>query len=193
MELGSKPGGDPIGRVVMSWRTARAAEQERSDEAGELCSLILERLEEPDEAQAVFVRRQFRRRLEWFGARGRLTVSLHTAVALLIVAAGLSMSGVTAIEDKHLNGWSYFVIVLGVVVGVLTGLLQIWRPSERSVSYLTAERELRDEGWRFVQQRGRYEKATDTAAWGAFVDAIQEINGRATAVDREPVAELRSS
>ena len=180
----------PIVRVVTPWRTAQAAERERGAEAQELCRLILDRLDPPNDAQAAFLQARFGRRLEWFGARGRLIVSLHTLLALVIVAAGLLTSGITALEDQQLTAWSYVVIGLGVLVGVFTGLMQIWRPSERSVSYLTAERQLRDEGWRFVQRRGRYEHCESSAeAWDAFVDAVQEIEGHATTVDRTPLAE----
>lgn len=102
----------PIARIVAPWRTAQAVESERRAEAQELCRLILDRLGPVNDAQAAFLRARFGRRLEWFGARGRLIVSLHMLLALVTVAAGLLTSGITALEDQKLNAWSYVVIGL---------------------------------------------------------------------------------
>jgi hypothetical protein len=180
--------GHPIRRLLLPWRTARAAEQERAHEASTLRALILARLGQPNEAQLAFVHLRFVRRLEWYGARGRLLVVFHSGIVLATIAAGLLTSGVTALaKDKGgtLSFWSLVVIALGVAVGLLTGLTQIWRPGQRSASYNLGERELRDEGWCFVHARGKYESLHyPDQAWAAFVDAVREIEGRATALDQ---------
>lgn len=176
--------GGPLARVLLPWMTARAAERERFLEAQALSELILARHGSPGPEHEVFVRERVFRRLNWYGARGRLTATLHGLVALAIIAAGLTSSGIAALSAEFPLS-KMTVMVLGVLVGVLTGVIQVWKPTQRAGNYYWAENELRNEGWRYVHSRGQYEgNLTPETAWACFVDAVLDIEQRATTADR---------
>jgi hypothetical protein len=173
----------PVRRLFRPFTVINRAELERAKRAQQLSELILDRT--PDSERSIarreFVRLQFQNRVEWFGARGRLLSALHGFIALVVIAAGLLASGVTAISaPSPLSSWNYLTIALGVVVGVLTGITQIFLPSRRAAIYRRTESDLYREGWNLVFGRGRYVHCQDPEqAWSRFVDVILDTEGRA--------------
>jgi hypothetical protein len=137
--------------------------------------------------QQEFVFHRFSSRIRWYAHRYPQLIRWHTVLALLVLAAGLGTSGITALNetrDESSTVWTVTVIVLGVLVGIFTGLSQIWKPGQKSSSYYVGQNDLRQEGWDFVQRRGRYkDKDYPDEAFELFVEAISLIERRALAVD----------
>jgi hypothetical protein len=103
-----------------------------------------------------------------------------TALGVATIGAGLGSSALaTASGDSATIG----VAVLGIVVGVLGGINQIWRPSQRSVARYQAAFALRREGWDFAQDRGRYERLDPQVRVAAFIDEVTRIHRAVESVD----------
>jgi hypothetical protein len=78
-----------------------------------------------------------------------------TAIGVIIIGAGLASTTIAGATDER---WSTFVIGgLGILVGVLGAINQIWRPGARSVSRYHAAFGLRREGWDYLNDQARYE------------------------------------
>jgi hypothetical protein len=190
---------DARGEIKRAWRS----------ESDHLARLVILRLLFPDDSprewnkvaaadelsritpwQLEFIYHRFSSRIRWY-ARAAPSLSFwYTLIALLVVASGLLTSGLTAIQQAASERAQddsilpYVVIGLGVAIGVLTGLSQVWKPAQKSVSYYAGQHDLRQEGWDFVNKRGRYRtKDYPEAAFAVFVDAVTAIERRALAVD----------
>jgi hypothetical protein len=211
----SRLGIDPLTESARGWRAhvwpwrseARELAGAWRSEADHLARLILLRLQYPDDdgapwtatrdgvatdARAIapwqqeFVYHRFSSRIRWYARRYPYLVRVQTILALIVVAAGLGTSGITALDTGSgtWNGWPYVVIILGVVVGVFTGLSQIWKPGQKALSYCVGQLELRQEGWDFVQKRGEYKaSAYPHDAFGLFAERVASIERQALAVD----------
>jgi hypothetical protein len=107
------------------------------------------------------------------------------AASLLGVAtigAGLASSTIAGVGD---GVWADATIgALGVTVGVLTAINQIWRPGTRSVARYQSAFGLRREGWDYVHDRGRYENLGPMAQLDLLIDEIGRTNLVVEAVDR---------
>ena len=75
------------------------------------------------------------------------------------------------------------MIFLGILVGVLTTINQVWGPSQRSVARYQAAYALRREGWNFLHERGRYETLPDEQKLGAFIDEVNRIHDAVESID----------
>lgn len=75
------------------------------------------------------------------------------------------------------------MIALGLVVGLLAQVLQIWRPSERSVAYYHARASLLHEGWDFVYDDGFYapHKKDPLRQFSLFREQVLRIESAAAA------------
>jgi hypothetical protein len=102
-----------------------------------------------------------------------------TAIAVVTIVAGLTSSGLAATGE----GAKIVVVALGIVVGVLSGINQTWRPSQRSVVRYQAAFALRREGWDFLRDRGRYTRLDPQIRVAAFVDEVTRIHRAVELVD----------
>jgi hypothetical protein len=101
-------------------------------------------------------------------------------LSLATIAAGLA-SSVLASATSHPSKLA--IGILGLVVGVLTAVNQIWNPSKRSGTRFQAAYALRREGWDFVNDRGRYAKLGLETRLGAFIDEVSRIHRGTESVD----------
>jgi len=123
---------------------------------------------------------RFREPLEHDARAGPSFGKAATAIGVATIGAGLASS---ALATTTGNGATELVAVLGIGVGVLTAINQIWRPSQRSVARYQAAYALRREGWDFLQDRGRYERLESSQRLGAFIDEVSRIHRGVESVD----------
>jgi Protein of unknown function (DUF4231) len=160
---------------------------QRRDEARVIRERILESLGSADDKDRDFIVYRYELPLIWFGDRAPRYKRLFARISLIVIAAGLLSSGLAALAKGQSDGFggtvSWIVIVLGIVVGLGSGYMQISKPSQKSVAYANAQYELRREGWDLVHRRGKYKDVADDEVFGAFVDVILDLEARARAVD----------
>src|SRR4051794_133919 len=127
-----------------------------------------------------FLEHRFMARLARFDRRARHFGNLHTFGNVIVISGGLLTSGTIAIGDPS-KGWvQAFLIVVGLLIGVLTAINQIVRPGARSTSYALAAVALRQEAWDLLNRMARYETAeSDYERTRRFLSEISEINRRA--------------
>jgi Protein of unknown function (DUF4231) len=75
------------------------------------------------------------------------------------------------------------IVVLGVLVGVLTGINQLARPGQRSVARYQAAHTMRREGWDYVHDSGRYRLLDPSERLVTFIEEIARINRIVEAMD----------
>jgi hypothetical protein len=131
------------------------------------------------EAQKEFLEYRFKRRYvnavqkaPWFGR-------IAGALKMTAGTAGLASAGIGALNEsiRTMLVWQVTTILLGILVGALTTLDQIWKPSVRHSNYRQTERQLLKEGWDFVLKRGRYRSAHDAEArYKLFEDEVIRID-----------------
>jgi hypothetical protein len=90
-----------------------------------------------------------------------------TAISVATIAAGLFSSSIAAVFDRPSAA---AIAILGLAVGVLTAINQLWKPAQRSGARYQAAYALRREGWDFVNGRGRYAQLDEDRQLGLFVD-----------------------
>ena len=130
-------------------------------------------------ARIGWLQHRFTDALEVDAAAGPSFGRASTALAVMTAAAGLAASALTGLG----NDWEEVVIVLGILVGVLTTINQVWGPSQRSVARYQAAYALRREGWNFLHDRGRYETLTPEQRLGAFMDEVNRIHDAVESID----------
>lgn len=123
---------------------------------------------------------RFRESLERDAKAGPAFGKASTAIGVTTIGAGLGSSAAAGAwgDDATLP-----VAALGILVGILTAINQIWRPSQRSIARYQAAFALRREGWDFVQDRGRYERLKPEVRLGALVDEVTRIHRAVESVD----------
>jgi hypothetical protein len=103
-----------------------------------------------------------------------------TLIGAGTIGAGLGSSALASFSDDVATT---AVAVLGIVVGLLGAITQIWRPAQRSVTRYQAAFSLRREGWDFLQDRGRYERLKPEHRLAAFIDEVNRIHRAVEQVD----------
>lgn len=132
---------------------------------------------------ATFNEHRFRERLERYDYRSRRLGWLREILNVVVIAGGLITSGTIALGDVNSHRVQGFLIFVGLLVGVLTAINQIFRPGARSVTYGRAASDLRREGWDFLYHRGKYSRAeNDTERYNLLVGEISEIHSRAEVI-----------
>lgn len=127
-----------------------------------------------------WLRWRFRQPLERDAWAGPAFGKAATAIGVTTIGAGLASS---ALASAGGTGTKALVASLGILVGVLAAVNQIWRPSQRSVARYQAAFALRREGWDFLQDRGRYAVIDSGGRLGAFVDEVTRIHRAVESVD----------
>jgi hypothetical protein len=122
---------------------------------------------------------RFRKPLEEDAEAGPDYSKAFNLISVLTIAAGLSASVLadSAIESPATIG------LLGLAVGVLTGVNRIWNPSQRSVARYQAAYSLRREGWDFVHDLGRFKRLPADARVDAFMEEVGRIHRGVERID----------
>ncbi|HEX8054755.1 MAG TPA: DUF4231 domain-containing protein [Thermoleophilaceae bacterium] len=137
--------------------------------------------EERPEAFDDWLRLRFQVPLERDALAGPAFGKSATALGVATIGAGLASSAITTASG---GDWATVVVAsLGIIVGVLATINQIWRPSERSVARYQAAFALRREGWAYLQDRGRYERVAPEDRLPAFIDEVTRIHRAVELVD----------
>lgn len=109
-------------------------------------------------------------------------------MASLIITFGLLSSGLGAVtrgSSSLSTAASYGVIVLGILIGVLSHWLQIWKPSERAVAFYHARTALRHEIWDYLTDEGVYRQLEGRERFSAFMGQVIKIETAATVIDEQ--------
>jgi hypothetical protein len=133
--------------------------------------------------------RMYVRKAPWYKNRYRWMAST-------IITAGLLTSalGAVAKNSKDLSSAAtYGIIILGILIGVLSHWLQIWKPSERAVAFYHARTALRHEIWDFLTDEGIYEKPDGKRRFTTLVRQVMKIETDATVIDEQRDTAVASS
>jgi hypothetical protein len=148
--------------VYVGAATRRAAR----DEANRLATLVLARMpsaaEDPHrDAHDEFVSHRFAPNLEAYAAQAPRYGVAFNALSLGSIVAALGSSGLAASAGDRAAAEEvrWIVFGLGLVVAGFTAINQLWRPAQRSTSRYRAANALRENGWDFALERGRYAAA----------------------------------
>ena len=123
------------------------------------------------------------RDLLWGSARDRRT---HTVLSMVVVVGGFATSGIAAAASHsgrgHTTSWIIFGI--GLVLALVGGLNQIFRPSFRANERTSIAVEMREEGWSFALSTGDYAPLTadSQAAFAKFQARVAEFQRRIAAI-----------
>jgi hypothetical protein len=117
----------------------------------------------------------------WYKNRYRWMASAIITFGFLSSALG----AVTKNSKSLGTAASYGVIVLGILIGVLSHWLQIWKPSERAVAFYHARTALRTEIWDFLTDDGVYGQLEGKQRFPAFVRHVLKIENAATVIDEQ--------
>jgi hypothetical protein len=95
------------------------------------------------------------RALLWGSARSRRA---HMLLNLLVVAGGFATSGIAVAGGSGHRGsaTSWVVFGLGLVLAVIGGANQLFRPGYRATERTAVAVEFREEGWAFAMALGLY-------------------------------------
>jgi hypothetical protein len=156
------------------------------DEAARLVALIRKKVwssavdERRRDAFDDWLRYRFYGPLERNAAAGPAFGKSATAIGVGTIGAGLLSSALSTVEG---SGAAASVLALGVIVGVLGYINQIWRPAQRSVTRYQSAFALRREGWDFLYERGRYEGLAEDKSLALFIDEVARIHRAVELVD----------
>lgn len=174
------------------WRRLRGGIQVLADgEAQRLAQRIREKVQIVDPGDGTDAARRLEAFDDWLrfrfheplvrdAAAGPAFGKTATAIGVATIGAGL---GSSALATTSGNGATGAVAVLGIVVGVLSAINQIWRPSQRSVARYQAAFALRREGWDFLNDRGRYERLDPEARLATFIDEVARVHRAVESID----------
>ena len=121
------------------------------------------------------------RKAPWYKNRYRWMASLIITFGLVSSALGAVAKGSKGLSTAG----SWGVIILGVLIGILSHWLQIWRPSERSVAYYHARTALRHEIWDFLTDGGVYAQLDANKRFPTFVRQVLKYETQATVIDEQ--------
>jgi hypothetical protein len=135
---------------------------------------------EDRESFEAWLRYRFREPLERDAVAGPRFGRAATLIGVGTIAAGLASSTIANVSNSPSALW---LGVLGLVVGVLGAVNQIWRPGERSVARYQAAFALRREGWNYLRDRGRYVKPSPVDQLALFIDEVNRTHRAVESVD----------
>jgi hypothetical protein len=137
----------------------------------------------PLDPYTAFLRYRFAAQLRNYRRWGGPYAFIFIVFSLGVIVFGLASSGIAAGWDQaHWARWS--ILVLGVLIGGVTAINQLWKPGEKGVGRTRGAHLLCREGWDFIHDRGRYKEIDDPReAWGTFVDQVERVSSEVTAVD----------
>lgn len=132
----------------------------------------------------------------WGSARDRRT---HLVLSMVVVVGGFATSGIAAAAGHGGRGstTSWIVFGIGLVLALVGGLNQIFRPSFRANERTGIAVEMREEGWAFAMSTGEYAslRGDALAAFTKFQARVAEFQRRIAAVTvmtSEPSAVARA-
>ena len=136
------------------------------------------------EVRVNFIEHEVRRSLSEYLGSGPWLGRAFTLLSLLSITAGLLSATVASWSSPVTDGQRRFIAILGVVVGVLGAVLQIWKPGQKSVAMNRSGEALYYEGWDYLTRLGRYaDDKTSGDKWPLFAGAVGRINRNARATD----------
>jgi len=168
-------------RVLSEQIVRKGLPEAQAPDAGDLDS------EDPFVA---FVRLRFEEPLRANAFGGPAYGRAFTAMSVATIAAGLTSSSiVTASSGEPLSGSTTVAVAsLGILVGVLAAIVQLWKPAQRSVARYRAAYASRREGWDYIHDLGRYEGLSVSEGRKAFMTQINSIHQGVESID-ESVSE----
>jgi Protein of unknown function (DUF4231) len=115
------------------------------------------------------------RALLWGSARDRRA---HMLLNLVVVGGGFATSGIAvAAGSGHRDSTaSWIVFGIGLLLAVVGGANQLFRPGYRATERTTIAVELREEGWAFAMATGDY--SDDATALGVFQQRVTALQRR---------------
>jgi len=116
------------------------------------------------------------RALLWGSARARRA---HMLLNLLVVGGGFATSGIAVAAGSGHRGTatSWIVFAIGLLVALVGGANQLFRPGFRANERRSIAVELREEGWTFAMGKGEY-AGDDTAAFDLFQRRVSALQRR---------------
>lgn len=100
-------------------------------------------------------------------------------LSIVVIAGGFATSGiaVAAGTGHRGTGTSWIVFSVGLAVALAGGISQLFRPGYRATQRLTLARDLKEQGWAFVNANTDY-KGDIEAAFDLFDQRVTAINRR---------------
>ncbi len=99
-------------------------------------------------------------------------------LSLVVVAGGFATSGIAAAAGHGARGsvTSWIIFGIGLVLALVGGANQLFRPSFRANERTSIALDMREEGWAFAMSAGDYEPllAEPAAAFSKFQDRVAE-------------------
>jgi len=159
------------GRVI----GIRGAKKAHVREADHLSRCVLERAPRND-CSREFVEHRFRFPLANYRGRSTSSAAAHVAINLATAALGLATASIVSLAGAS-SPWKGIVIGIGLVVGVLSGVNQLFQFGQRNLAFARTWLTLRAEGWRYVWALDDYgPRSSDTSAenaiWALFVSRV---------------------
>lgn len=162
------------------------------DEARALIPLLVAKVKAggAGDGAVAFIEANLKGNLRLFTRRAPRLKMYYRSFGLLTFACGLTSTALAAFSKA--TAVRIVIAVLGVLVGVITHLLQVWRPAERSGAYYRARAHLLREGWCYLDNAGVYQLLADhpTEQFLKFQSQVIAIESVAAALDEqaEPVS-----
>jgi hypothetical protein len=122
------------------------------------------------EVRQNFLKHRFELPLRRYEGSNGLYSRLDTFLNLTSILAGVGAS-----LAASLNVGKAWVIVLGLVVGVLQSLSQWLKPSQRASQLRRAAADMRQEAWDLLQSLNRYSGSNNDKNWVAFCAQINKV------------------
>jgi hypothetical protein len=141
-------------------------------QADEVTELVLGKLDSHDEKRK-FIDLRYRDRLATHLRMAPFHQRASSVLNMVALAGAAAVTTLAAGGDPG-SGW---VIGLGLLVAGCTALNQVGQFGRRSALRFRAANGLRQEGWDFAVERGRYIEANyqDGSAFGLFYDTVWQI------------------
>jgi hypothetical protein len=161
-----------------------------ADQADALIPLLLKKVTPIGEPATAFVGTNVAGNLSLYIHRAPTLKTSYRVLGLVTFGAGLASTALAAYSKS--DATRVAIAALGVIVGVVTHLIQIWRPAERSGAYYRARKALNGECWAYLEDGGIYEHLAGDrhAQFLKFQAQVTAIESAAAALDEqaEPTA-----
>lgn len=122
------------------------------------------------EVRQNFLKHRFELPLQRFEGSDGLYSGLDTSLNLTSILAGVGAS-----LAASLNVGKTWVIILGLVVGILQSVSQWLKPSQRASQLRRAAADMRQEAWDLLQNLNRYSGSNSEKNWVAFCAQINKV------------------